>query len=125
MTDKELKRLSRSELLEMLLSQSRKMDKMQAEIDELKEKLKSREILLENAGSIAEAALELNGLWETAQSAADQYVENVKRRSDAMLAETEEFVRDVAGQMTALIGENPEMEQILRTVVEKCRASQE
>jgi hypothetical protein len=39
-------------------------------------------ILTEKAGSIAEAALQLNLVFETAQKAADQYLMNVRRLSD-------------------------------------------
>ena len=38
----------------------------------------SKNIILNNAGSIAEASLKLNKVFETAQAAADQYVESVK-----------------------------------------------
>ena len=37
-----------------------------------------KNIILNNAGSIAEASLKLNKVFETAQAAADQYVESVK-----------------------------------------------
>ena len=79
MTDKELKRLSRKELLEMLLEQSRLLDSRQAEIDRLKAELENKNILLENAGSIAEAALKISGVFEAAQRAADIYLESVKQ----------------------------------------------
>ena len=41
--------------------------------------MKSREIKLSQAGSIAEAALQLNGVFEAAQEAAKQYLENIER----------------------------------------------
>ena len=33
--------------------------------------------MIENSGSIAEAALKLSGIFEAAQAAADQYLENI------------------------------------------------
>ena len=83
MTDKELKRLSRKELLEMLLEQSRLLDSRQAEIDRLKAELENKNILLENAGSIAEAALKISGVFEAAQRAADIYLESVKQTRES------------------------------------------
>ncbi len=83
MTDKELKRLSRRELLEMLLEQSRLLDSRQAEIDRLKAELENKNILLENAGSIAEAALKISGVFEAAQRAADIYLESVKQTRES------------------------------------------
>lgn len=82
MTDKELKRLSRAELLEMLLEQTRRAEALQAQLDQKNEELKQREIMIEKSGSIAEAALKLNGVFEAAQKAADQYLENVKLKND-------------------------------------------
>ena len=81
MTDKELKRLSRAELLELLLESNRENDRLREQLEKAKALLASRVIEIENAGSIAEAALALNGVFEAAQKAADQYLENVRRLS--------------------------------------------
>ncbi len=80
MTDKELKRLSRAELLQLLLDKTREAERLKAELEETKIQLESREILLQDTGSIAEAALKLSGVFETAQQAADLYLENIRRR---------------------------------------------
>ena len=87
MTDKDLKRLRRDELLEILIAQSKKMDQMQAELDAARAALDSREILLREAGSIAEAALRINGVFEAAQAAAQQYLENIRRISGPLSEE--------------------------------------
>lgn len=81
MTDKELKKLTRIELLELLLEQSQEVERLQKELAEVKAKLRDKNILIENSGSIAEAALKLNGVFEATQAAAEQYLENVKRVS--------------------------------------------
>ena len=83
MTDKDLKRLRRDELLEMLIVQSKKMEQLQEELDAARAALESREIMLQEAGSIAEASLRINGVFEAAQAAAQQYLENVRRMSGA------------------------------------------
>ena len=41
--------------------------------------------MLENSGSIAEAALKLNDVFQAAQLAADQYLENVKQLAENSL----------------------------------------
>ena len=79
MTDKELKRIGRAELLELLLAQSEENEALQARIDELEQELRNREIIIENAGTIADAAFQLNGVFDAAGSAAVQYLENIKR----------------------------------------------
>ena len=78
MTEKELRRLNRRELLELLIEQGKKVNQLQAQLDEANAKLESRQILLASAGSIAEAALKLNHIFEDAQAAADQYLENIE-----------------------------------------------
>lgn len=81
MTNRELRRLSRRELLELLIEQGKKVNDLQARLDEATEQLASRQIQLEQAGSIAEAALRLNHIFEDAQAAADQYLENIRARA--------------------------------------------
>lgn len=79
MTDKELKRLSRTELLEMLLAQAEENEKLKVRLEEMQTRLDNRRIILEEAGSIAEAALQLNGVFQAAEAAAAQYLENIRR----------------------------------------------
>ena len=81
MTDQQLKRLNRSKLLQMLLEIERENETLRARNEELEEKMRKRELQLAESGSIAEAALKLNGIFEAAQQAADQYVYNVQRRA--------------------------------------------
>ena len=79
MTDKELRKLNRSELLELMLEQSREIDRLQAELEETREALQERNLKIESCGSIAEAAAEVNSLFHAAQRAADMYLLNVQR----------------------------------------------
>lgn len=83
MTDMELRRLSRSGLLEILLAQSREIERLKAEVADLNEKLEDRDIIMSHSGSIAEASLRINSVFEAAQKAADQYVESVRYRFTA------------------------------------------
>lgn len=121
MTDKEMHKLSRRELLQLLLAQvsetedlkgqlaerdgqltelrrnyeklRNRLDQKDAKIHELRDTLRkartTRRIELEEAGSIAEAALRLNGIFDLAQKAADQYLENVKRLYEGDLLDSE------------------------------------
>lgn len=81
MTEKELHKLKRAELLEILLIQSKQIAVLKKRLKETEEKLQSREIMIEQAGSIAEASLRLNHIFEDAQKAADQYLENIRSMS--------------------------------------------
>ena len=81
MTEKELRRLSRMDLLEMLLEQSKEVERLQQELAEARQQLEERRIMTEEAGSIAEAALRINRVFEAAQAAADQYLENIRQQA--------------------------------------------
>lgn len=94
MTAKELKKLSRRDLLEILLEQSRQMQHLQEQLEEAQQKLASRKLEMEQAGSIAEAALKLNGVYEAAQAACQQYIENMKDRADRQEAICQQMERE-------------------------------
>ncbi len=79
MTDKELKRLSRAELLEILLALVEENKKLKTCLEEAQSQLNNRQIMINKAGSIAEAALQLNGVFQAADAAAAQYLENIRR----------------------------------------------
>ena len=74
MTNKELKKMNRRRLLQMLLEIERENETLRARNDFLEAQMKKRELAIAKSGSIAEAALKLNGIFEAAQRAADQYL---------------------------------------------------
>ncbi len=82
MTDTELRKLGRRELLQLLLEQGRELEALKALLEGTQAQLRSREIYIDKAGSIAEAAMGLNGVFEAAQNAAQQYLENIRRQSE-------------------------------------------
>ncbi len=82
----DLSKLSRKQLLELLLRQTKRADELELRLVELEKKLESRRIAELEAGSIAEAALRLNGVFEAAQAAADQYLENIRSCSQTVQA---------------------------------------
>ena len=82
MTDKELRRLSRRELLEMLIEQMNENEELKQKLDRAESELKDRNIMIENAGSLAEATLKLIDVFEAADRAAQQYLENVRRMAE-------------------------------------------
>ena len=81
MTNEELKKLSRAELLEILVRQQEKIEGLEAELQNTKKALEDRQIRIDESGSIAEAALKISGVFEAAQQAADLYLENVKMKA--------------------------------------------
>ena len=81
MTDQDLRKLRRVELLELLVELSEENEGLRMRNAMLSEQLENRELGLREAGSIAEAALHISGVFQAAQDAAELYLENVKRLS--------------------------------------------
>lgn len=73
----ELKKLRRVELLELLLEERQENEELRRQVEKLEEQLADRNIEVTTAGTLAEAALRLNGVFEAADKAAVQYLENI------------------------------------------------
>ncbi len=97
MTEKELKKLNRYQLLELLIVQTERADKLQSLLDETEKQLKAQEIKIAELGSIAEASLQINGVLSSAQKAADMYLEAAKKHA----AEIEENACKKGAQILA------------------------
>ncbi|MBR3195968.1 MAG: DNA repair protein [Clostridia bacterium] len=82
MNDKDLKKMNRQELLELILAQSRRIQDLEKKLSDAEQRAQSREIQIRNCGSIAEAALTLSGFFEAADRAAHMYIENVRQQFD-------------------------------------------
>lgn len=78
MTDKDLRKLKRVELLELLVEQTTEMEELRRQLEEARKALESRELMLQKAGSIAEAALAINEVFQAADRAAADYLRNVE-----------------------------------------------
>lgn len=76
---RELKKLTRAELLELLLEESRENERLQKECEELRARLEDRRIIIENSSSVSEAALGLNGFFEVMEKAAKQFLYNMEQ----------------------------------------------
>ncbi len=84
MTEKELKKLNRKQLLELLLVQTSRADELEAQLTEARAMLEKKELIEMEAGTMAEAALKLNGVFEAVDAAAAQYLQNIKNLSAMM-----------------------------------------
>lgn len=78
MTDKELRKLKRVELLELLVEQATEIEELRRELEEARQALKNRQVYLQEAGTLAEAALRINEVFAAADRAAQDYLENVR-----------------------------------------------
>jgi len=78
MNNKELRKLSRREILEILLEQTNRIEELETELEKVKNELSERKSNLKNIGSLAEASLVLSNIFKSADEAADIYMKNIK-----------------------------------------------
>ena len=97
MTDKEFKRLSRSQLIDIIYQFQLQVDKLTEQNQQLERELADKRLRLRNAGNIADAALEINNCFRSAQNAAEQYLNEIK----AIREETEAERQWILGQAQA------------------------
>ena len=77
MVSKELKRLSRRELVDIIYQLKKNEQEKQAQIDSLEEALQDKRIRISVAGSIAEAATDITQIFSAAQATADLYLQEI------------------------------------------------
>ena len=126
MTEKDLKKLSRADLLQMMIAQSEELQTLRERLQLAEGLLKERELQIDNAGSIAEASLRLNGVFEAAQAACDQYMDNIRllserqetvcrRREEACQLEAQRMLADALARCDAMDAQTRQKcEQMLR-----------
>lgn len=96
MNEKDLKRMTRSELLEILIEQAEENKKLKLRLQRAEKLLEERKIILDNAGSIAEASMMLSGIFDAAEEASRLYLDSVQllsERSKAIYENEEELAR--------------------------------
>lgn len=108
MTEKELKRLSRAELLELLLLQTRETERLQGKLKQMEEVMAKRQLKVQEAGDLAHAVLAVNGVMETAQRAAGQYLENIKEMQNQTRQQCEEILEKAKAEAERIIREAEE-----------------
>ena len=87
--DKELRKLKRKELLEIMLSQAKLIEELENELAKTKEELNNKNIMIKEAGSIAEASMKLSGIFEKAQEVADQYLNSIRKNNEVLVMDDE------------------------------------
>lgn len=104
MTERELRRLSRTDLLELLLAQRRENEQLRCILDQTQAQLADRTIQMNKAGSIAEASLQLSGIFNAAQDSCQYYLENIKllsERQNAICQQMEQETKEKCARMVA------------------------
>ena len=82
MTDKEFKQLSRAQLIDVIYQLQLQNEELADRSQKLEKALFDKHLRISTAGSLAEAALEINNCFTSAQKAADQYLTGIKAICD-------------------------------------------
>lgn len=86
----------------MLIAQTEENSQLKIRLEQAEAQLRDRRIEIDKAGSLAEAALSLNGVFQAAEAAAQQYLENIERISgqqDAICRDMKEQAKQEAAQI--------------------------
>ena len=105
MTDKEFKRLSRYQLIDIIYQFQLQVDKLTEQNQELERELADKRLRLSNAGNIADAALEMNDCFRSAQNAAEQYLNEIKAIREETEAEQQRILSQARAEAAAIIAD--------------------
>ena len=100
MTDKEFKRLSRSQLMDIIYQLQIKQEELTAENERLTNALADKRLRVSKTGNIAEAALEIHNVMQTAQDAAEHYLEEIRIR---VSHERQKILKDARAEAAEVI----------------------
>ena len=136
MTDKEFKRLSRSQLIDIIYQLQLKQDELAADNENLSKALADKRLRVSKAGNIADAALEIHNVMQAAQDAAAHYVEEKQIRVDeeyqrilkkannkaaAIIEEAKQAAAEIVAQAKK---ENPDYDPVVEANLEEHRFDQ-
>ena len=108
MIGKDLKKLSRRELVDIIYQMKKNEEEMQKQIDSLQEELKNKRIKVASAGTLADAAVDISQLLNATQTTADLYLEEIAWMKSEAEAECIRIIAEAkqkARQITTLANE--------------------
>lgn len=103
MTDKDLKKLRREDLVEIILQLQGNEQQLNEKLEAAQKQLNDKNLKISEAGSIAEATARLNGLFEAAQATADDYVAQVRLKNSDAEAKRDEILAEAAQKSDQLV----------------------
>lgn len=94
MISKDLKKISRSELVDIIYQMKKNEQQLQEKISALQEELQDKRIRLSKAGSIAEAAVSIANVFSAAQTSADLYLQEIACMKEETERECKKMIED-------------------------------
>ena len=123
MTDKELKRLTRPQLIDIIYQFQLQVDELTEQNQELERELADKRLRIDNAGNIAEAALEINDCFRSAQNAAEQYLNEIKAIREETEAQRQQILAQAQAEAAAILAQakNPRegMDAAIEAILEE------
>ena len=113
MISKDIKKLSRKELVDIIYQLKMNEEHLQEKIAELEEALQEKRIKLSVAGSIAEAAVDITNIFHTAQRTADLYLQEIACLKAETERECARMIEDAHKQVEKILADG-EILQIAR-----------
>ncbi|MDR2355908.1 MAG: hypothetical protein LBE16_06900 [Clostridiales Family XIII bacterium] len=112
MKEKQLRSLGKTDLLNIMRMQEEEIERLGAENRALSERLAQRVLIMEDAGSIAEASLRIGGVMQAAQESANIYLESLRvmesesrlrmeKKEEELSRRAEEILRDAEQRAAA------------------------
>ena len=102
MNSKELKRLNRRELVDIIYQLKKNEQEMQEVIEALEKEVQDKRIRISAAGSIADAAMSMTNVFSSAQKTADIYLDEISKLKEdtdkecaKKIKEAEEKVKEI------------------------------
>ena len=106
MISKELKKLSRRELVDIIYQLKKNEQEKQEEIAALEESLQDKRIRVSVAGSIAEAAADITQIFSTAQKTADLYLYEIAAMRDDAKRECAALIEDARKNAQTIVSDS-------------------
>ena len=103
MTDKEFKRLSRAQLIDIIYQFQLQVDTLTEQNQALEQALADKRLRLENAGNIADAALEMNNFFRSAQNAAEQYLNEIRTIREETEVQRQQILAQAQAEAEAIL----------------------
>lgn len=103
MTDKEFKNLSRSQLIEIIYRLQLQIDELNEQKQVLEDALADKRLRISNTGNLAEAALEINDCFRSAQNAAEQYLNEIKLMREETESERQKILSQARAEASVII----------------------
>ena len=110
MISKEIKKLSRRELVDIIYPLKKNEEQLREKVTELEEALQDKRIKLSVAGSIAEAAVDITNVFHTAQRTADLYLQEIACMKADTERECAQMLEDARKQVEQMLADGEKMQ---------------